>query len=151
MPALDLFWYDGGMRPRLPKEIESQNVEMAKEGILFVGDEGAIMADFLGQNPRLFAKGKSEPLGKEAAPQGGRWPHAGPGGPHGPWLQAVQGGQPSPGSFANAGPITDAVNLGTVALRAGQKVLLDSQGPSITNVAGANKYLYREYREGWKL
>ncbi len=152
MPALDLFWYDGGMKPRLPREVESQNVEMGSEGILFVGDGGAIMAGFLGENPRLFAKGKSEPLGKEdPSPQGAGRRRAGPGGPHGSWLQAVQGGEPSPGCFANAGPITDAVNLGTVALRAGKKVRFDSQKPAITNVAGANKYLYREYREGWKL
>ena len=72
MPALDLFWYDGGMKPRLPKEVESQNVEMAKEGILFVGDGGAILADFLGQNPRLFAKGKSEPLWSDEAATAGR-------------------------------------------------------------------------------
>jgi predicted dehydrogenase len=152
MPALDLFWYDGGMKPRLPKEVESQNIEMASEGILFVGDGGAIMADFLGQNPILFAKGKSEPLWKDQASlQDARRRQAGRGGSHSSWLQAVKGGEPSPGSFANAGPITDAVNLGTVALRAGKKVLLDSQKLAITNVAGANKYLYREYREGWKL
>ena len=31
-PALDLFWYDGGMKPRLPEEIESQNIDMAQRG-----------------------------------------------------------------------------------------------------------------------
>jgi hypothetical protein len=38
-----------------------------------------------------------------------------------------------------------------VALRAGKKVLLDSENMKITNVAEANKYLYREYRKGWEL
>ena len=152
MPALDLFWYDGGMKPRLPRELESQNVEMGREGILFVGDEGAILADFHGQNPRLFAKGKSEPLGNaETSAEVARAGQPGPGGFHGPWLRAVQGGEPSPGCFANAGAITDAVNLGTVALRAGKKVLFDSRQMAITNVAAANKYLYRDYRQGWKL
>ncbi len=144
MPAVDLFWYDGGMKPRLPEEIETQNVPMPREGILFVGDQGKIMAGFNGQNPQLFAKGKSEALRLERAERGR-------GGRHSTWLQAVKGGEPSPGSFLNAGPITDAVNLGTVALRAGKKVLFDSEKMKITNAADANKYLRREYRDGWEL
>ena len=43
------------------------------------------------------------------------------------------------------------MNLGTVALRAGEKVLFDSANMKITNVASANKYLRREYRKGWEL
>ncbi|HIE48230.1 TPA: gfo/Idh/MocA family oxidoreductase, partial [Candidatus Bipolaricaulota bacterium] len=39
-PAIELFWYDGGMKPRLPEEVEAHDVEMQREGILFVGDEG---------------------------------------------------------------------------------------------------------------
>ena len=152
MPALDLFWYDGGMQPRLPEEIEVQNIEMPREGILFVGEQAAIMAGFHGENPRLFTKGKSEPFGREeTSPQGAKRGQRGSGERNISWLQAVKGGEQSPGSFLNAGPITDAVNLGTVALRAGKKVLFDSENMKITNVADANKYLYREYRKGWEL
>jgi len=144
MPALDLFWYDGGMKPRLPEEVEAHDVELPKEGILYVGDEGAILAGFHGQKPQRYAQGKCEavPL---AEPQFDRENR------HVPWLKAVQGGEPSPGSFLNAGPITDTVNLGTVALRAGRKVLFDSETMTITNAPAANKYLVREYRPGWEL
>jgi len=143
-PAIDLFWYDGGMKPRLPDEVEAHNVTMSREGILFVGDQGTIMAGFHGQKPQWFAQGKRESLSLEEVE--GR-----PGGRHGSWLEAVRGGPPSPGSFVNAASITDAVNLGTVALRARQKVLFDSENMKITNVAGADKYLRREYRKGWEL
>jgi hypothetical protein len=152
MPALDLFWYDGGMKPRLPEELEAQDVEMSKEGILFIGDQGIIMAGFNGQNPQLFAKGKREPFWKEttsAQDTGGR--RRGRGQRYNRWLQAVQGGEQPPGNFTSAGPITDAVNLGTVALRAGKKVRFDSEAMRVTNDADANKYLYREYRKGWEL
>ncbi len=142
-PAVDLFWYDGGMKPRLGEEIEVHNVDMPREGILFVGDQGTIMAGFHGQNPQRFAKGKREPVGGEASQRHGAR--------HTPWLEAVQGGPPSLGSFADAASITDTVNLGTVALRAGKKVLLDSENLKITNAADANKYLVRQYREGWEL
>jgi len=70
---------------------------------------------------------------------------------HSPWLRACQGGEPSPGSFLNAAAITDTVNLGTVALRVGTKVLFDSENMKITNAPEAEKYLYREYRQGWEL
>ena len=152
MPALDLFWYDGGMKPRLPEEVTAHDVEMSAEGILFVGDEGVIMAGFNGQDPQRYAKGKCEPLGDdEGAPQDTRREQRRPGERYKAWLQAFQGGEPSPGNFLNAGPITDTVNLGTVALRAGKKVLFDSVNLKITNDTDANKYLYREYRQGWEL
>jgi len=142
-PALDLFWYDGGMKPRLPREIEAHDVTMGREGILFVGSKGAIMAGFHGQDPRLFAKGQNKPLSlNETSPRGQR---------HGSWLSACRGGEPSPGSFLNAAAITDTVNLGTVALRAGRKVRFDSKNTKITNAPEANKYLYRDYRDGWEL
>ena len=146
VPGLDLFWYDGGMKPRLGEQIEAQNVTMSREGILFVGDEGAIMARFNGGAPQLFAKGKKGPLPPSTEGGGGK---AGP--RHGGWLEAFRGGEPSPGNFLNAAAITDAVNLGTVALRTGRKVLFDSKKMRITNVPEANKYLYRKCRKGWEL
>jgi predicted dehydrogenase len=145
-PELDLFWYDGGMKPRLPDDLEAQQVVMNREGILFVGDQGSILADFNGQNPRLFAKGKSQPLWPQGEP-----PPSGRGARSASWVQACQGGEQSPGSFLQAGAITDAVNLGTVALRAGRKVTFDSAAMRITNVPEANRYLVRDYRKGWEL
>jgi len=146
-PAVDLFWYDGGMKPRLPESLEAQGVTMAREGILFVGDEGAILARFNGSDPQVFAKGKKQPLRTDnASPAGG-----GAGSRYSGWVDAFRSGRPSPGSFLNAGPITDAVNLGTVALRTGRKVLFDSKAVRVTNVSQANKLLRREYREGWEL
>ena len=137
-PALELFWYDGGMKPRLPEVVESQKAEMGREGILFVGDAGSILADFTGGNPRLFTPGKNEPLALGPRPEGDG-------------MMLALKGKASPGSFLNAGSITDAVNLGTVALRAGTKVVFDSGAMRITNAAGANKFMTRAYRAGWEL
>ncbi len=144
MPELDLFWYDGGMKPRLPAEVEAHTTDMGREGILFVGDEGSIMADFAGQNPRLFAKGAAGPVPlAEGQPARGER--------HGSWFDAVRGGEPSAGNFLEAASITDAVNLGTVALRAGTRVLFDSDAMTVTNAPHANRYLVREYRPGWEM
>jgi hypothetical protein len=162
-PALDLFWYDGGMLPRLPEVVQRENVAMPIEGILFTGEQGTIMAGFNGQNPRLYANNKSMPLakefGEEAARQGAMRGWRARGGRGTPWLAAIRSGKPSPGSFPNAAGISDAVALGGVALRAlgaaqprvSQKVVLDSEAMKITNLSEANKYLVREYRKGWEL
>jgi len=148
-PAWDLFWYDGGMKPRLPEELEDQDVQLSKEGILFIGDHGAILAGFHGQSPRLITKGENKPLQLTVATSQSRESRRSGGLKL--WTQAIRGVAPSPGSFLNTAAITDTVNLGTVALRTGKKVLFDSQNMKITNVAEANNYLFREYREGWKL
>ncbi|MBM4088657.1 MAG: Gfo/Idh/MocA family oxidoreductase [Planctomycetes bacterium] len=144
-PAVDLFWYDGGMKPRLPAELEALDVTMQREGILFVGDGGCILAGFHGQDPTLFAGGKREPLDVTSRSVPGRETR------QSTWIDAVKNGGESPGSFQKAASITDAVNLGTVALRAGTKVRFDSETMRITNVAEANKYLTREYRAGWEI
>jgi hypothetical protein len=148
--SLDLFWYDGGMKPRLPREIEAMDLPMTEEGILFVGDQGVILAGFNGQDPRLFVGGKNRPLwaddsGVDRGARGDRRQRSNS------WVEACLGGAASPGNFLNAAAITDAVNLGTVSLRAEEKVNFESESMKITNVAEANRYLVREYREGWAL
>jgi hypothetical protein len=146
--ALDLFWYDGGMKPRLPVELEAHDLTLTPEGILFVGDRGSILAGFHGQDPRLFVNREVRPLWGDTPSSAARPARSER---SSPWVAACQGGEPSPGSFLNAAAITDAVNLGTVALRAGRKVLFDSAAIKITNVPEANRFLVRDYRPGWEL
>lgn len=141
-PALQLFWYDGGMKPRLPETVEAHVDGMEAEGILFMGEAGCIMAGFLGQQPQLFTQGQRQPLPLDDAAAAD---------PRQGWVEAIRQGGQSGGSFLNAAAITDTVNLGTVALRARQKVEFDSAQMKITNVPSANEFLRREYRSGWEL
>jgi predicted dehydrogenase len=149
-PALDLFWYDGGMKPRLPDELEAAGVDWEREGILFIGSGGMIFGGFNGQTPKLAANGKVEPLFPNDPPPRQR-PAGGGSERAAIWIPAFKGGPPSPGNFLNANGISDAVALGTVSLRAGKKVVFDSENMKITNLPEANKYLMREYRKGWEL
>jgi hypothetical protein len=53
--------------------------------------------------------------------------------------------------FAQSGPMTEAILLGTVALRIPDKKLeWDASAMRFTNDEAANKYLGRKYRKGWK-
>ncbi len=68
------------------------------------------------------------------------------------WAQAVKGGKPTYGDFLLGGAISDAFNLAAVSLRlGGKRLLFDAANEKITNLAEANKYLTRDYREGWEL
>lgn len=148
-PAVDLIWYDGGMRPPTPPELEIDNKELPIEGMMFVGSKGKILAGFQIEDPRLIPERRmrKQPAAQAPVRQQDRQGGASPGVRQ--WIAAVRGGPQSPSGFLNAGPISEAVNLYSVALRTGKKLLYDSESRKITNVAEANKYLSREYRKGW--
>jgi hypothetical protein len=148
-PAVDLIWYDGGMRPPAPPELEEDRKELPAEAMMFVGDKGKILAGFRVENPRLIPEKRMGGAPAPAAtPRRQREPgQASPGMRQ--WIEACRGGRQSPGSFLNAGAISEAVNLYAVALRSRRRLSYDAASTSITNVPEANKYLNREYRKGW--
>jgi len=143
-PAVDLIWYDGGMRPPVPDELYEENKELPAEGMMFVGDKGKILAGFNVDNPRLIPEKQmigilpEKEIAKPAKAPGFRL-----------FLDASRNGKQCPGSFTEAMPITEAMNLYAVALRVGRLLKYDASTMQITNVPDANKYLLREYRPGW--
>jgi predicted dehydrogenase len=157
---LDIFWYDGGIKPPAPEELMAENRELAEEGMMFVGDQGKILCGFRGDNPQLIPEAKmrsyqagskvSDPAaGQASASDRQRRDRSGR---EASWIKAFKGGPPSYGDFLLAGPICDAVNLAAVSLRlGGRRLLWDSASARITNLPEANKFLTREYRQGWKL
>jgi hypothetical protein len=64
-------------------------------------------------------------------------------------MNACRKGEQCPGSFLDAMPITEAVNLYAVALRTGRLLKYDASNMKIANVPDANNYLSRDYRAGW--
>ncbi|MEI7730359.1 MAG: Gfo/Idh/MocA family oxidoreductase [Verrucomicrobiota bacterium] len=151
-PALDLFWHDGSMKPPTPEELEADNLELAPEGMLFIGDRGKILADFRGENPRIIpAQKMREFQGAKSLPEAVATPGGRSDG-EAAWLAAIKGGPSTFGDFSLAGPIADAFNLGAISLRmGGRRLRFDAATAKITNVPEANKYLTREYRKGWEL
>lgn len=150
-PAVDLIWYDGGMRPPTPGELDEDHKDFPAEAMMFVGDKGKILAGFRVENPRLIPERNMKARGyPPPEPPARRQREAGQASPGiQQWIAACRGGKQSPGSFLNAGPISDAVNLYAVALRTRQKLQFDAANVRITNLPDANKYLSREYRKGW--
>jgi hypothetical protein len=146
-PALDIFWYDGSIKPPTPEELEASK-ELEPEGMMFVGDKGKILAGFRGEEPRVIKGQKPEVRDQARARERGQQRSEA----MALWVAAVKGGKPTYGDFLLAGPISDAFNLGAVSLRlGGKRLLFDSANIKITNVPEANKFLTREYRKGWEL
>ena len=145
MPACKLFWYDGGLRPPRPDGLP-QHALMGDNGRLLVGDNGFILGNSV--FPEARAK-EVEHLAKEIPRSPGHYEE---------WLAACKGGAPAGSNFDWAGPLTEAVLLGNVALRSQLRealtlLRLQWDGPSLkfSNSEEANKFLRREYRTGWTL
>jgi Oxidoreductase family, C-terminal alpha/beta domain/Oxidoreductase family, NAD-binding Rossmann fold len=158
--ALDIFWYDGGIKPPVPEELMAENKDLAEEGMMFVGDKGKILSGFRSENPQLIPEAKMRAYRTannlpEPAPRqrgGGGRQGGDPSGRNAAWINAFKGGPASYGDFQLALPICDAVNLASISLRlGGRRLLWDSSGAKITNFPEANKFLTREYRPGWEL
>lgn len=146
LPAFDLFWYDGGMKPFIPDELREDKRDMPEEGMMFVGDKGKILAGFRGEDPEIIpSRLMAAYQGEKAVPERGEERRTNT------WLEAIKNDRESPGSFRYAGTVTETINLAAVALRAGKKVEYDSVNMKITNDEAANRYLTREYRKGWEL
>ncbi len=146
-PAVDLCWYDGGMRPPIPAELIEANKELPAEGMMFVGDKGKILAGFNVQNPQIISGNKMDAPSNKTADN--RDQVAKSTAALQLFIDACKSGKQYPGNFREAEFITEAINLYAVALRTGKLLKYDAASLKITNVADANKYLAREYRTGW--
>lgn len=145
-PSFDLFWYDGGMKPPTPDELLEDGKSLDREGMMLVGDKGKILATFHCDRPRLIPEkrmaewGVLDPEPQRAQSRGENI-----------WLEAFVNNRESPGSFLRARAITETINLGAVALRAGRRIEYDSSTMKIPNYPDAEKFFTRTYRNGWEL
>jgi predicted dehydrogenase len=151
MPAVDVTWWDGGLMPPRPADLEpGRRMGNDDGGILLIGEKGKIMAGCYGESPRLIpeSKMKKYKLPKrtlERIPEG-------PDGHEQDWIRACKGGKPASSSFDYSGPLTECVLMGNLAVRFPDRPLLwNGAAMEVTNDADANAYVKRQYREGWKL
>lgn len=144
--AVDLIWYDGGIRPPVPNEFLEDDKELPLEGMMFVGEEGIIMSsEFTLKEPYVLSGNKkmAEELNKDISYERASGIQR--------FVDAVKEGKQTTGTFREAWPITEAVNLYAAALRSGKNLKYDSSQRKITNAPEVNKYLSRKYRKGWSL
>lgn len=144
MPPVTIHWYDGRLRPPKPEEVSDE--ELPEEGLLFVGDRGKILCGFNGGQPRLIPEAAMNAY--QQPPQ--TLPRSI--GHYEEWIAACKGEAVTPGAnFAVAQPVTDAILLGNIAIRAEKTIRWDGHARTITEPADANALLHVSYRDGWAI
>jgi predicted dehydrogenase len=148
MPPVKLHWYDGGIMPPRPDELEEDRELKRYDGIIFVGEKGKMLVDgWGGESPRLLPEARDREYQRPPKTLPRSVGH------HKEWLLACRNGLPTRSDFGEfAGPLTEAVLLGMVCVRnGGDKLYWDSANLKVTNDDEANRFLHYEYRKGWEL
>ena len=149
MPPVKLHWYDGGILPERPDELEPER-KLPESGTIFVGDKGKMMCETYSEGPRLIPETAMTaftrpPKTLPRVPDGAQ-------GHEKNWLDAIRTHGQATSNFDYAGPFTEVVLLGNVALRfPGQRLMWDGATMQVTNVPEANQFVKPTYREGWSL
>jgi predicted dehydrogenase len=138
MSPLRLIWYDGGLKPPRPDELEPDR-DLPASGNMYVGDKGKILDGRI--IPESKMKAYTQPP-KTLQRRPGTWAE---------WVEAIRGGEPAGCNFDQATLITEAVLLGNIAIRTGKTLDYDSQAARFTNNDAANEYIKQPYRSGWSL
>ncbi len=143
LPPVTVTWNDGDRRPERPDDLE-QGRELPHQGGLYYGEKGTILAPH-GGNPALIPYSKMRDA-KMPEPFLGRGINH-----YQDWIRACKGGPKPLANFDYSGPLSETILFGNVAALAGKKLLWDGPNLKVTNMPEANKYLKRDYRDGWTL
>jgi hypothetical protein len=162
---INFTWLDGGLLPQRPEELlPEETMGGGGNGYIFEGTKGKLMGDY-NMAPVLLptSRMKEITMPKQSIP---RVPGA-EAGHYTQWVEACMKGYgkmevSSP--FEYAGPFTEAVIMGNLAIRSysmrgpdgkgypGRKKLLwDAKNMKITNFDDANQFVRDQYREGWSV
>ena len=169
---MTMTWMDGGIRPPHP-DIIPANADIggpgSLNGVLMIGDKGIISTNINDSSPltpKLYLYNGETEFGPETEkmdePEYGHQRK---------WVDACKAGFNSKehteltSSFDYAGPMTETVLMGNLAIRsymlrkenskgnleffARKKLLWDGEGMKITNLDEANQFVSRNYRYGW--
>ena len=171
---IQMTWSDGGIRPSHPKIIPADSDiggPGSNNGVLIIGENGIISTNINDSSPltpKLYLNDGSTEFGPEIEeneePEYGHQRK---------WVDACKAGFNSPehqaltSSFDYAGPMTETVLMGNLAIRsymlrreneeekmeffARKKLLWDGENMKITNLEEANQFVTRTYRKGWEM
>ena len=160
-------WMDGGLLPERPEELlPDEPLGDNAGGYIFYGTKGKLMGNYATAPVLLPTKRmKDVKLPKQTIPRiaGAQDGH------YTEWVDACLAGygkKQLSSPFEFAGPMTEAVLMGNLAVRSYQmqkvagdnmsypgrkKLLWDAKSMKITNFDEANAFVKRDYRSGWSL
>jgi predicted dehydrogenase len=138
--TIKVTWYDGeGKLPAREKLGIADNVKLPGSGSLLIGEKGLLIIPHVAM-PQLLIEGASKSYEKVPAVNH----YTG-------WADACRGEGKTTSHFDYAGPLTETVLLGTVAIRTrGETLKWDAEKLTVTNSKAANALLTKPYRKGWE-
>ena len=138
--AVTLTWWDGGLKPPRPEELEPGRSFADGDWLMVVGDKAKMYGH------RIIPETKAKEIGRPP-----RVLDRSPG-HYQEWFDACKGGKPAGADFVkHAAHLTEVVMLGNIAIRTKEKLLWDGENLRFTNSEAANKLINPPYRDGWSL
>jgi predicted dehydrogenase len=127
LPACELWWYDGGVRPMRPAELgPNEPFGTWDGGVLFEGSKGKLLCGIYGQNPTLLPTAKMKDF-KPPKPSLPRYKDS----HQMVWVNACKGKGQASSPFEYACPLTEILLIGNLAVRCyDTKVLQPGKTPT---------------------
>ncbi len=145
MAEVKLTWYDGGLQPRLPGELEAGRL-LESNGTLIVGSKATVLADTYYDKVQIIPDAKMLALAQSLPPKS--IPRV-EGGHFAEWVRACKGGAPAGSNFDYASGLVEVALLSNLAIRARRPIDWDGVAMKATNDADANRFVTKEYRPGF--
>jgi predicted dehydrogenase len=138
-PGLKMVWYDGGKLP--DKELLGGNVAKGS-GSVIIGDKGSLFSpNDYGAEYQLLGGVEQPDVEFEESP-----------GHFTEWVRAIRGGKPAMSNFPDyAGPLTETILLGNLAVWSGKKVIWDAKTQQAQGTDSLDQIIRPEYRQGYSL
>lgn len=139
---LTLEWFDGEFFPpdSVRKLFSADLKEYPVESAMLIGTQGALLIPHQ-QPPQLLPEATFASVPRPELATRNHYHH---------FADACLGGEPTESHFAQTGPMTESILLGTVAIRRpGQKLEWDHARMKVTNDPEADRHIKRAYRDGW--
>jgi hypothetical protein len=116
--------------------------DVMDQGSIIIGTAGVLHVPHI-DTPRLYPAHTFKDFALPVVKEAHHWSQ---------WAEACRTGAVPSASFDYSGPLTEAVLLGSVAVRYPNTTLAwDSARLTFTNLPEADVHLRREYRKGWEL
>lgn len=144
MVPVKMVWYDGGLKPPRPEELEPGR-NMGTDGILFIGEKGKILCGGWGRSPRLIPETTMKSYQKPPKILARTESH------HRDWIDACKNGTRSCADFSYSAHMTEVLLLGLTAVRRQKKLEWDPNQMKVTNDPESEQYIRPAYQNGWSL
>ncbi len=139
---LKITWYNGGLTPETKGSHLPEREALPPSGSMLVGETGTLVIPHVAA-PRLYFEGQEMSTDYEMADDRDHY--------HG-WIDGCLSGEQPSDDFQYGAMLTETTLLGTIAIRyRGEKLQWDAANMRFSNKEEANRWLTRDYREGWDL